>query len=159
MTDELVKRLLSLADCDARSGEPLGKCMREAAASIKQLERELSISRMAQVVMDNSVAEVEGLQAKNMRLSGMCYDLKKEVAISDALLISEAEASLDRLARAEKAEAENARLREVLLELIKHTHNCERELTEDLHHVDFCGESMPLTNARDALIEKPVVTK
>ena len=44
---------------------------------IERLERELSISRMAQVVMDNSVAEVERLTAQNMRLSGMCYDLMR----------------------------------------------------------------------------------
>ena len=84
------------------------------ANHVEQLERELSISRMAQVVMDNSVAEVERLQAQNMRMSGMVHDLKKEVAISDALLISEAEASLARLERAEKAEADNARLREAI---------------------------------------------
>ena len=54
-------------------------------------------------------------------------------------------------ARAERAEAERDRLREALIELIQQTHNCERELTEDLHHVDFCGESAPLTNARAAL--------
>ena len=57
---------------------------------------------------------IEQLQAQNMKLSGMVYDLKKEVAISDALLISEAEVSLARLERAEKAEDENARLREAL---------------------------------------------
>ena len=51
----------------------------------------------------------------------------------------------------DKAEAERDRLREALIELIQQTHNCERELTEDLHHVDFCGESLPLTNAREAL--------
>lgn len=50
-----------------------------------------------------------------------------------------------------QAKAQRDRLREVLIELIQHTHNCERELTEDLHHVDFCGESVPLTNAREAL--------
>jgi hypothetical protein len=33
----LVKRLRQLADCDARAGEPLGKCMREAAAEIENL--------------------------------------------------------------------------------------------------------------------------
>ena len=82
MTDELVKRLLDLADCDTRAGEPLGRCMREAADHMKTL------------------------QAQTLRLSGMVYDLNKEVAISDALLISEAEASLARLERAEKAEAE-----------------------------------------------------
>lgn len=82
MTDDLVKRLLDLADCDTRAGEPLGRCMREAADHMKTL------------------------QAQTLRLSGMVYDLNKEVAISDALLISEAEASLARLERAEKAEAE-----------------------------------------------------
>jgi hypothetical protein len=57
---------------------------------------------------------IEALTAQNLRLSGMCHDLNKEVAISDALLISEAQASLERLARAEKAEADNARLLEEL---------------------------------------------
>ena len=50
-----------------------------------------------------------------------------------------------------QAKVDNTRLREALIELIQQTHNCERELTEDLHHVDFCGESVPLTNARKAL--------
>ena len=50
-----------------------------------------------------------------------------------------------------QAKAERDRLREALVELVQQTHNCERELTEDLHHVDFCGESVPLTNAREAL--------
>ena len=50
-----------------------------------------------------------------------------------------------------QAKAERDRLRDALIELIQQTHNCERELTEDLHHVDFCGESAPLTNARAAL--------
>ena len=49
------------------------------------------------------------------------------------------------------AEAKVERLRGALRELIDHTHNCERELTEELHKVDFCGESLPLTNARAAL--------
>ena len=35
---DLVNQLLALADCDARAGEPLGKCMREAAARIAELE-------------------------------------------------------------------------------------------------------------------------
>lgn len=37
---------------------------------------------------------------------------------------------------------------EVLRKLIDHAHNCEKELTEELHQLDFCGESLPLTNAR-----------
>jgi len=42
MTQEqdIVERLLSLADCDARAGEPLGKCMREAAQTIAALREE-----------------------------------------------------------------------------------------------------------------------
>ena len=63
-------------------------------------------------------ARIEDLTAQNLRLSGMCYDLKMEVSISDALLISEAEASLARLARAESAEAERDRLREALWALL-----------------------------------------
>lgn len=54
-------------------------------------------------------------------------------------------------AKIEALTAERDRLRDALIELIQQTHNCERELTEDLHHVDFCGESVPLTNAREAL--------
>jgi predicted small metal-binding protein len=44
-------------------------------------------------------------------------------------------------------------LEAALLELIDHTHNCEKELTEELHHQDFCGESLPLTKARATLAE------
>jgi hypothetical protein len=40
MTDDIVARLRGLADCDARSGEPLGKCMREAADEIERLHEE-----------------------------------------------------------------------------------------------------------------------
>jgi hydroxypyruvate isomerase len=42
---------------------------------------------------------------------------------------------------------------EALRGLIQHTHNCEKELTEELHHQDFCGESLPLTKARATLAE------
>ena len=61
----------------------------------------------------------------------------------DALetLLWEGDAMADRI---EELEAE-------LLELIDHTHNCEKELTEELHHQDFCGESLPLTKARATL--------
>ena len=97
MTDELVKRLLSLADCDARSGEPLGKCMREAAERIEQL------------------------QAQNLRLSGMCYDL---TALDAAVkMLSERDFEYNRKTNdmierhAEQMKAlndDNARLREAL---------------------------------------------
>jgi hypothetical protein len=40
---------------------------------------------------------------------------------------------------------------EALRELIAQCHDCEKELTEELHHVDFTGESLPLCNARALL--------
>jgi hypothetical protein len=43
------------------------------------------------------------------------------------------------------------KLVEALRELVHHAHNCEKELTEKLHHEDFCGESLPLTIARAAI--------
>ena len=65
-------------------------------------------------MLRDQAARVEDLTGQNLRLSGMFYDLKKEVAISDALLISEAEVSLERLARIEQLTAERDRLREAL---------------------------------------------
>lgn len=65
-------------------------------------------------MLRDQAARIEDLTGQNLRLSGMVYDLKKEVAISDALLISEAEVSLERLERAEKAEAERDRLQAIL---------------------------------------------
>lgn len=50
-------------------------------------------------------------------------------------------------------EAKLAKAVDALADLILHTHNCEKELTEELHRVDFCGESLPLTNARETLAE------
>jgi hypothetical protein len=82
MTDDLVKRLraidhLSVEDCFCQSA-----------------------------LYDQAADLIEALQAQNFRLSSLCDDLKYEVAVDNALLIGEAEASLERLARAEKAEAE-----------------------------------------------------
>ena len=74
---------------------------------------------------------IEDLQVQTMRLSGMVHDLKKEVAISDALLISEAEVSLERLARAEAAEAERDRLREALKGLMAHEPDYSDTLWQD----------------------------
>ena len=44
-----------------------------------------------------------------------------------------------------------AALVEALEALIQQTYDCEKELTEVLHHIDFCGESEPLAKARAAL--------
>lgn len=48
-------------------------------------------------------------------------------------------------------QARVAELEVALRELIDLTHDCEKELTEKLYRVDFCAESLPLTNARAAL--------
>ena len=54
MTDDLVERL-RIGWHDEDTPIWVSDAMVEAAARIEQLERELSISRMAQVVMDNTV--------------------------------------------------------------------------------------------------------
>lgn len=57
---------------------------------------------------------------------------------------------------AERIEALEARLavaREALGNLIEHCHEQERQLTEYLYSMDYCGESKPLTDARRALKE------
>jgi hypothetical protein len=65
----------------------------------------------------------------------------------------EATAKQVALGRIEELKAKLAKTVEALHNLIQHTHNCEKELTEKLHHQDFCGESLPLTNARTTLAE------
>jgi hypothetical protein len=57
------------------------------------------------------------------------------------------------VATCEELEAKLDKAVVALRNLIHHTHNCEKELTEKLHHQDFCGESLPLTNARAVLAE------
>ena len=42
-------------------------------------------------------------------------------------------------------------LEAALENLIAHCHEQDRLLTEDLHHTDFCGESIVLLGARQAL--------
>jgi predicted nucleic acid-binding Zn-ribbon protein len=83
---------------------------------------------------------------------------KLEAARSDA---KEAEAYAEELEKDQvdlcrqliDAEDKLAKAVEALRVLIQHAHNCEKELTEELHHQDFCGESLPLTNARATLAE------
>jgi hypothetical protein len=70
---DIVERLRSLADCDARSGEPLGKCMREAADTITSLR-----SRIEEL-------ERERDEASAMVAVGLFKDVKeaqREIAIS-----------------------------------------------------------------------------
>lgn len=62
---DLVKRLRSLSGCDARAGEPLGKCMREAANRIEALEAE---AEGAHAIIAAERAEVMKLREENERL-------------------------------------------------------------------------------------------
>ncbi|MPZ19525.1 MAG: hypothetical protein GEV06_16635 [Luteitalea sp.] len=71
MTDELVKRLLSLADCDARSGEPLGKCMREAAAELTRLTAALAEEQEAKRVLSTDLRD-ERAEREMLRESVAC---------------------------------------------------------------------------------------
>lgn len=64
---------------------------------------------------------------------------------SNAQLLQDSKDALTTLsARVETLEA-------ALENLIAHCHEQERILTEDLHHTDFCGESIVLLGARQAL--------
>ena len=47
--------------------------------------------------------------------------------------------------------AENARLRDALGGLVDHCWRQEKQLTEELHHMHYSGESLPLCEARAAL--------
>ena len=80
---------------------------------------------------------------------GWGHQLSPDELISDdvAEIIAKLEAKLA------ENEVRLGKAVEALEALIQLAHDCEKELTEDLHHMDFCGESEPLTNARAALAE------
>jgi chromosome segregation ATPase len=98
-----------------------------------------------------SLKEIERLravEAENERLKEQLATIEEEGteslnALPDCLM-----KLAPALVRVDELEAKLAKAVEALRELIDHTHNCEKELTEKLHNVDFCGESMPLTSAR-----------
>ena len=131
MTDDLAKMLR------AWDGSPFDDEAHAAADRIEQLtaERDHAWAMVAKADTQMGQSLADNLQAKAERDEAWAYMSAAQGDLYDAIMI----------------EAERDRLREALVELVQHTHNCERELTEDLHHVDFCGESVPLTNAREAL--------
>lgn len=50
---DIVERLRGLADCDARAGEPLGRCMRDAATEIERLRSRLKeAQRRGNIISD-----------------------------------------------------------------------------------------------------------
>ena len=59
----------------------------------------------------------------------------------------------DALARLEELEAKLAKALNALELMVLHAHGLEKQLTEDLFHQDFCGESVTLTVSRTTLAE------
>ena len=83
----------------------------------------------------------------------MSDDLAKRLRETTHIYQVDCELKMECADRIDELEAKLAKVVDALRELIDHTHNCEKELTEELHGVDFCGESLPLTNARTTLAE------
>ena len=75
MSDDLVKRLRSSRAVWENSRSRPTDDESAAADRIEQLERELSISRMAQVVMDNTVESLTAERdAARIALKETCHD-------------------------------------------------------------------------------------
>jgi hypothetical protein len=91
---DLIERLISLADCDARSGEPLGKVMREAAAEIIRL-RAAGEAALYQLVISN------GAYATNAR-----SEMRRRRPLQQRIATSEAIAALKAVLPVPKGETE-----------------------------------------------------
>lgn len=63
---DIANELENLADLDARAGEPLGRCMRKAAQSIRWLRKELEDvlvrARTAEAEVDRLKAEIKRME-------------------------------------------------------------------------------------------------
>jgi hypothetical protein len=102
---------------------------------------------------DDRAEQLEQLVAIN---EAACADAKEAEAYAEELeVMNKNQEAMIRQAdrRGDALEAKLAQAVDGLRVLIQHAHNCEKELTEELHHQDFCGESLPLTNARATLAE------
>lgn len=106
-------------------------------------------NRIEQLVAEKDAATAAAYEVAARAIMEKCHDdmdRKEEAAIVRALATPDQTAAMDRLID----EAVKPYV-DALRALIYHTHECERELTEALYHADFCGESMPLTDARAIL--------
>lgn len=99
------------------------------------------MTNMTDMTLAEAIAEVQALQ--------------REVKVSDALLLAEAKVSLDRLAGAEAAEAEIARLRDVLVSAASHLWFAANKMKGRCNGSDVSAISMAHDNARAALATKP----
>lgn len=78
MTDEdLIARLRSQIGDDVQHMYDHEALFRISADRIEQLAKELHTSRMASVIMDNTVAEAEAKLAKAMKFIGLAVELAR----------------------------------------------------------------------------------
>ena len=93
-------------------------------------------------------------QARHNVLSDMPHYASVELIAALADRIEELEAQRNFAQRqVVAAETKLAKAVEALELMCLHPHGLEKQLTEDLFHQDFCGESVPLTVARTILAE------
>jgi chromosome segregation ATPase len=97
--------------------------------------------------------QLEAARADAKEAEAYAEGLEKEIELNEqeTCMLEDDFIKADKEIDALKAKL--AKAVEALRVLIQHAHNCEKELTEELHHQDFCGESLPLTNARATLAE------
>ena len=145
MTDDLVKRLRVPDPCCEEH-----HTQNEAADRIEWLERE-----RFETALDAFAAMGQAQEAYEAQLKAEAKVEALERERDKARKYRDAYAECDRIGTQAVRDLE-ARLDKAVVALrglIDHAHNCEKELTEELHHADFCGESLPLTKARAVLAE------
>lgn len=136
MTDELVKRLRGWR------GYHQANLSVEAADRIEQLERELSISRMAQVVMDNTV---EALAKADDRIEALTAERDDALRRVRFHLQVGSPTILRLLDRAEAAEADNALLLKAMTGIKRAAAHRMQDDKKDLHSYYFHTADAALT--------------
>lgn len=103
--------------------------------------------------LDEASAGIDRIAVEREKYKSACVMHRDKVQELILDVIPEATARADRAeaALAAQPSPDVAALVEALEALIQQTYDCEKELTEVLHHIDFCGESEPLAKARAAL--------
>jgi hypothetical protein len=81
---------------------------------------------------------------RNLDRARFAYALQDDLAHREAAI---ADITRER----DEAIRQRDELAEALRELVVHCHEQERIITEEMHHVHYSGESLPLTHARAAL--------
>lgn len=143
MTDDLVTRLNGLADCDSRAGEPLGKCMREAAARIE--EQAATIARLEGERERLALAICGGEDAPG-------YANAQPVEALEKVARDNAAAAMWQIDRTMKAEAQVAALTQENADLI---HDLERIKDSETAYLNASMQSEAKLSAIRALQAAP----